>query len=110
LNRYNCHVKGKCILYTYNIVNNTTFGINLNLILTILYYCSVMETIRNVIHAHRNYWECFKYNILLNDNSPEIHYNFSSKKIETYQTRNNYPEIDTTYFDKILNNIIKGKQ
>ncbi|XP_026812396.1 histone deacetylase 6-like [Rhopalosiphum maidis] len=67
---------------------------------------SVMETISNVIYAHRHYWDCFKYNIFYNENLPEIHYNFFDEKPEIYQTRNMYPKIDTSSFDIILNNII----
>jgi len=68
-----------------------------------------METICNVIHAHKNYWDCFKYSILLNEKSPEIHYKFFElEKPEIYQTRNMYPKIDTTSFDIILHDIITG--
>lgn len=67
-----------------------------------------METIRNVIYAHTNYWNCFKYNLLYNGNSSEIHYNFFDVKPEMYQTRNMYEKIDTTSFDVILNKIITG--
>lgn len=74
------------------------------------YYFSVMETICNVTHAHKNYWDCFKYSILNNIISSEINYEFiGPKKQEIYQTRNMYPKIDTTSFDIILNNIILGK-
>lgn len=69
-----------------------------------------METICNVIHAHKNHWDCLKYSILCNENSPEIHYKFfKSKKQEIHQTRNMYPKIDTTGFDTILNNLILGR-
>lgn len=68
-----------------------------------------MESIRNVIHAHENYWNCFKYNILNNENSPEIHYNFVGEKPKIYQTRNLYPKLDTTNVDKILNTIITSE-
>ncbi|XP_008185547.1 histone deacetylase 6 isoform X1 [Acyrthosiphon pisum] len=67
---------------------------------------SVMETIGNVIYAHRHYWDCFKYNIFYKENLPKIQYNFFDEKPEIYQTRNMYPKIDTTDFDIILNNII----
>lgn len=70
-----------------------------------------METIYNVIHVHKSYWDCFKYNMLCKENLeiPEIYYNFYDKKPEKYLTRNMYPKIDTLSFDKILNNLIKGK-
>ncbi|KAE9544638.1 hypothetical protein AGLY_000180 [Aphis glycines] len=67
---------------------------------------SVMETIGNVIYAHRHFWDCFKYNICYKENLPEICYNFFDEKPEIYQTRNMYPKIDTSSFDIILNNII----
>ncbi|KAL4113721.1 hypothetical protein QTP88_017298 [Uroleucon formosanum] len=69
---------------------------------------SVMETIGNVIYAHSQYWDCFKYNIFYKENLPKIHYNFFDEKPEMYQTRNMYPKIDTTTssFDIMLNNII----
>jgi len=70
------------------------------------YYYSVMETIVNVIYAHRHYWDCFMYNIFYKEHIPKIHYNFCNEKPEIYQTRNIYPKIDTTSFDIILNNII----
>lgn len=80
----------------------------------ILIFCSVMETIRNVIHLHAMYWDCFKYSILYNESSPEIRFDFvgekHTKKDEIiYQTRNMYSKIDTTSFDMILNNIITGR-
>jgi len=67
-----------------------------------------METIGNVIYAHRHYWDCFKYNIFHKENLPKIHYNFFGEKPEIYQTRNMYPKFDTSDFDIILNNIITG--
>lgn len=69
-----------------------------------------METIGNVIYAHSQYWDCFKYNIFYKENLPKIHYNFFDEKPEMYQTRNMYPKIDTTTssFDIMLNNIITG--
>ncbi|XP_025203106.1 histone deacetylase 6-like [Melanaphis sacchari] len=67
---------------------------------------SVMETIGNVIYAHRHYWNCFKYNILYKEKIPEIYYNFFDEKPEIYPTRNMYSKIDTSSFDIILNNII----
>ncbi|XP_022181289.1 histone deacetylase 6-like isoform X3 [Myzus persicae] len=67
---------------------------------------SVMESIGNVIYAHRHYWDCFKYNVFYKENLPEIHYNFFDEKPGIYQTRNMYPKIDTANFDIILNNII----
>lgn len=69
-----------------------------------------MESIRNVINVHENYWDCFKYSILNPGNSQEIHYDFFEEKPTIYQTRNMYPEVDTTSLDIILDNIIKGKQ
>lgn len=68
-----------------------------------------METIRNVIHVHKSYWDCYKYNILAGENSPSIQYNFIIEKPEVYQTRNMYPKIDTTSLDVVLNNMILGK-
>lgn len=68
-----------------------------------------MKSIRNVIYAHRNYWKCFKHNILENDNSPESRYNFFDEKPKIYQTRNMYPKTDTMNFDLILNQIINGE-
>lgn len=67
-----------------------------------------METIGNVIYAHRHYWDCFMYSTFYKENVPEIHYNFFDEKPEIYQTRNIYPKIDTASFDIILNNIITG--
>jgi len=69
-----------------------------------------METIDNVIYAHKTHWDCFKYNIFYKENLPEVHYNFFDGKPEIYQTRNMYPKIDTSSFDIILNNIITGIQ
>lgn len=68
-----------------------------------------MESIRNVVYVHSNYWDCFKYSILKNENSPVINYMFVGEKPEVYQTRNMYLKIDTTNFDKILNTLITGK-
>jgi len=82
--------------------------LNGSLILLKNTYYSVMETIGNVIYAHRHYWDCFMYNIFYKEHAPEIHYNFFDEKPDIYQTRNIYPKIDTTSFDLILNNIITG--
>lgn len=68
-----------------------------------------MESIRNVIHAHENYWDCFKYSVLNHGNSQEIRYDFFEEKPTIYQTRNMYTKTDTTSVDVILNNIINGK-
>lgn len=72
-----------------------------------------METICNVIHAHKNYWQCFQYSVLYDEKySPEIRYecNELQEKPETYQTRNMYPKIDTTAsFDILLNDIITSE-
>jgi hypothetical protein len=67
-----------------------------------------METIRNVINVHKYYWDCFKYNILADANSPSIQYNFFSEKPQVYLTRNMYSKIDTKHFDVLLNNMIIG--
>lgn len=67
-----------------------------------------METIRNVIYTHKNYWECFKYNTLCAEKASEINYDFTDEKPDVYQTRNMYPKLDTTSFDLMLNKITTG--
>lgn len=67
-----------------------------------------METIRNVIRVHKNYWDCFKYSILADENSPSIQYNFFNEKPEVYLTRNMYSKIDTKHFDVVLNKMVVG--
>lgn len=68
-----------------------------------------MDTIHNVIHTHSDHWECFKYSVLNSENSTEIRYDFTDEKPKVYQTRNMYPKVDTTHFDKLLNDIIAGE-
>jgi len=69
-----------------------------------------METIRNVIRVHKNYWDCFERSILYDGNSPEIRYEFVAvENPGAYQTRNMYPKQDTARFDTILNDLITGK-
>lgn len=84
------------------------FKLKINDIL-FFYNRSVMNTIHNVIRAHSDHWECFKYSVLNNDNSLEIRYDFTDEKPKVYQTRNMYPKVDTTRFDKLLNDIIAGE-
>lgn len=69
-----------------------------------------MDTIHNVIRAHSDHWECFKNSVLNSENSTKTRYDFTDEKPKVYQTRNMYPKVDTTRFDKLLDDIITGER